>query len=127
MLFNETYNKAGIATGEPTVQSRTKWIVTGLFICTAVFSSLPGFHVEKFLGIKYSWWFDMIQHSIYYLLLTLSLFFLLPFQKHAVSVALVIFFVSLVFEILQIWIPRRSFSLLDITSNFIGITSLKCT
>ncbi len=101
---------------------KSKWLLAGVILITGVFSLLPDFHLERYLGTDYTWWFDMMQHGGYYVLLTLILFFLFPYQKRTVSFFLLIFFVSVIFEIIQIWIPERNFSLLDITSNFLGIT-----
>jgi len=103
------------------VKKRRRWRLLVAFLLTALFSLLPDMHLEKLLGWDYSWSFDMLQHGGYYFVLTLFLFRLLPHEKRNFSFLAAIYFISVLFEGLQWLIPGRTFSLLDITSNFIGI------
>ena len=101
---------------------KSKWIMIGLAVLTAVLCSLPDFHLENYLGMKYTWWFDMIQHGGYYFSVTIILYLLLPHKGYSELLLFFLFFGSFLFEIIQVWIPLRNFTLLDIASNFIGIS-----
>ena len=91
-------------------------------LLTGLFSLTPDLHLDKILGIEYSWEFDMIQHGGYYFLLTLFIFLIYPDQRPDINLFALIFIASLIFEIIQIWVPDRSFSPLDLLSNFLGIS-----
>ena len=106
---------------KPRSAKSTFIMVFVVFIITGIFSLLPDFHMDKILGIEYSWEFDMFQHGSYYVVLALVLFAIFPYQPPSVYFFALIFFVSFIFEVLQLWIPDRNFSLLDLTSNFLGI------
>jgi len=73
--------------------------------------------------MEYSLWFDVLQHGGYYCLLTLFVFYLLLAEKRDVSLFLSIFFTSVLFEIVHLLIPGRSFSYTDIGSNLAGISA----
>lgn len=88
---------------------------------TIVLSTLPDFHPEKYAGLAYTWQLDMLIHSGYYFLLTLLLRYFVFRQTNILLFAGILFFFSLVLEVLQAWIPKRSLTLLDMLSNFIGI------
>lgn len=90
---------------------------------TIVLSTLPNFHPETYLGLRYSWQLDMLIHGSYYLLLTLLLRYFVFKHTNVFLFASILFFCSIVLEVLQAWIPKRSLTLLDMLSNFIGIIS----
>jgi VanZ family protein len=113
--------RTGFVVDETKIKKTARWRLVLAFLLTALFSLLPDLHMEKFLGMDYSWEFDMAQHGGYYFLLTFVLFWLLPHEKRNVSFFIAIFFISVVFEFLQMLMPGRNFSPLDIASNFLGI------
>lgn len=115
--------KTGEVFQDTTVKKKNKWIALSALIITGVVSSLSDFHAEKTLGIKYSVYFDMFQHGGYYFLLTLFLIYLLPHERRSTVFFLFIFFFSFLFEALQLIIPNRTFTQLDIISNLLGISA----
>ena len=88
---------------------------------TIVLSTLPNFHPETYMGLAYTWQLDMLIHGGYYLLLTLLLRYFVFKQTNLFLFAGILFLCSLVLEVLQAYIPKRSLTLLDMLSNFIGI------
>jgi VanZ family protein len=94
-----------------------------IFFLSCLFCGWPGFHPEEYLGLSYHWALDMFFHSTYYFSITIFLLWL--FHRH---VRIMVFYLSLltfsfILEFIQLWIPDRTFTLLDLTSNFLGITS----
>ena len=102
---------------------RSAWAIAGMSLLTLILCSLPDFHLEKAFGMQYSWWFDMLQHGGYYFALTIILFLLLPDKKYSSLLLFLLICGSVLFEIMQIWIPERSFNYLDIVANYLGIVS----
>jgi glycopeptide antibiotics resistance protein len=96
-----------------------------ILICifTVVLSSWPGFHPESYLGLKYHWAMDMFFHSSWYCVITVLLARI--FQKQSNSYWFFVFLIgcSYIIELTQLWIPGRTFTVLDLTSNTIGITT----
>jgi VanZ family protein len=90
---------------------------------TILLSTLPNFHPETYLGLSYTWQLDMLIHGGYYFLLTLLLRYFVFKQSSIFFFVNALFFFSVVLELLQLWIPKRSLTLLDLLSNFIGIIS----
>jgi len=90
---------------------------------TIVLSTLPNFHPEGYLGLPYTWQLDMLIHGGYYLLLTLLLRHFVFKQTNLFLFAGILFLCSLVLEVLQAYIPKRSLTVLDMLSNFMGIVS----
>lgn len=90
---------------------------------TIVLSTLPNFHPETYLGLPYTWQLDMLIHGGYYVLLTLLLRYFVFKQTNLFLFAGILFLCSLVLEVLQAYIPKRSLTLLDMLSNFMGIVS----
>lgn len=115
--------KTGEVFKDTTVKKKNKWIALSALIITGVLSSLSDFHMEKILGIEYNIYFDMFQHGGYYFLLTLFLIYLLPHERRSTVFFLFIFFFSFLFEALQLIIPSRTFTQLDIVSNLLGIAT----
>jgi len=91
-------------------------------LLTSFFVAQPYFKPEHLLGMKYHWWLDMLIHGGYYFLLSLVLSFF--FANHTKPIILWAIFlsVSFIFEVAQLWVPGRSFALLDFISNTLGIT-----
>jgi VanZ family protein len=103
-------------------RNRSRRIITLLSVLTIALTSWPRFHLEKSLGMDYTTWFDMLQHGGYYFVLGVVLFLLFPKKKYYEVILFSLLFGSLILEILQLWIPGRDFTLLDIGSNYLGIT-----
>lgn len=99
-----------------------RWLLIAILF-TAVFSFMPDIEVEKYLDLEKSGWFDMLQQALYYFILTLFLLNLLPEEKRSVSFLLSIFSISFFFELAQLIIPGRNFSIADLGSNLLGIAT----
>lgn len=103
--------------------ARRKLLLMLVIVLTVVLSSLPDLHLERMMGLEYSWGFDLLQHGGYYFLFTLYLFHLLPSETPSLSFFIPIFFFSVILEFIQLMIPGRTVSVLDITNNFLGISA----
>jgi VanZ family protein len=108
---------------ERKVKRKRKWILLIALSVTCLLSSLSDFHLDQILGIDYTVGFDMLQHGGYYLVLTVVLLYYLPLERKSGSFFLFLFSFSVLFEALQLVIPGRTFSELDIVSNFLGIAA----
>tara|TARA_B100002052_G_scaffold284973_1_gene297377 strand:+ start:919 stop:1305 length:387 start_codon:yes stop_codon:yes gene_type:complete len=62
-----------------------------------------------------------INHFICYLFISLLGFFIYIRHKNFHKLVYVMFFLSIILEILQIIIPNRSFQLVDLVGNFLGV------
>jgi VanZ family protein len=93
-----------------------------LLAITGLFCEWPNFHPEHYFGADYHWWLDMIFHGGYYFAITILLFIVFCKGRNKLVFWLAVFLSSLLFEIGQSFVPGRSVSLLDVTSNFLGIT-----
>jgi len=107
---------------------RQKKIITRFIYCmilvvlTITVTFWPGFHPETLIIPEYHWQLDMICHAGYYFIGSLILYTVAGKRKKFFA----IFFPSLLIlswmlEIIQQFIPGRSFSILDLTSNTLGI------
>jgi VanZ family protein len=121
MLFNIGRYKRKPLPNKNGERKRSKRIIAGLAILTLVLSSIPRFHLEIFLDIEYNPALDMLEHGGYYFVLGVVLFLLFPKRRYIEVILFFLLFGSLIFEIAQLWIPGRDFTLLDIISNYIGI------
>lgn len=124
MFFNkEKYRRKKLVNKEAQKKrKRAKLIIAVLTIITIAATTTPDLHLEKQLGMKYTEWFDMLQHGGYYFLLGVTVFLIFPERKYIQLILFVLCLGSLVLEVAQAWIPGRTFTLLDITSNYLGIT-----
>ncbi|HSU27025.1 MAG TPA: hypothetical protein VLJ68_01510 [Chitinophagaceae bacterium] len=102
--------------------ANTFWKLAGLFLLTGFLTNIPAIHLHNLLGFENSWWLDMLQHVGYYFLLTVCLFFVLPSQKRTFYFFLIVFGVSVLFEITQVFLYKIGLSRKDIVSNFLGIS-----
>jgi VanZ family protein len=93
-----------------------------LLVVTSVFCEWPNFHPEHFLGASYHWWLDMIFHGGYYFVITILLFIIFCKGRYTFLFWMAVLLTSYIFEALQSFVPGRSVSLLDMTSNFLGIS-----
>lgn len=102
-----------------------KAFITFLLITFAVsFSLWPDFHPEEIiLNQSYNWLIDTIFHSCTYLGITLfTRILLFKYTKRNIHLFFILFGVSFLLEIIQMYIPGRSFTYLDLFSNALGIT-----
>ena len=93
-----------------------------LLVITGLFCEWPNFHPEHYFGSEYHWWLDMIFHGGYYFVITILLYIIFCKGRYKFVFWLAVFLSSVLFEIGQSFVPGRSVSLLDLTSNFLGIT-----
>jgi len=97
-------------------------LFVGLLIVTGIFCEWPNFHPENYFGAGYHWWLDMIFHGGYYFVITILLYILFCKGRYKGVFWIAVLLSSYLFEILQSFVPGRSVSLLDMTSNFLGIS-----
>lgn len=104
-------------------------IVTGVFVLTAVFCEWPDFHPEHYFGANYHWWLDMVFHGGYFLLITIFLYILFCKGRQTGLFWITVLGTSYAFEALQALIPGRTVSLLDMSSNLLGVSigTICCT
>ena len=62
-----------------------------------------------------------INHFIAYLYVSLLAFFLYSRKENFKKIVYSLFFLSLILEILQFIVPNRSFQLVDLIGNFLGV------
>lgn len=93
-----------------------------LLIVTGVFCEWPNFHPEHFLGAEYHWWLDMVCHGGYYFVITILLYIIFCKGRYKFLFWIAVLLSSYLFEALQSFVPGRTVSLLDMTSNFLGIS-----
>ncbi|HUP12424.1 MAG TPA: VanZ family protein [Niastella sp.] len=98
------------------------FLFIAVLIITSIFCEWPNFHPEHYFGGEYHWWLDMVFHGGYYFVITILLyiFFCKGRYKGVFWIAVLLF--SYLFEMLQGLVPGRTVSLLDMTSNFLGIS-----
>lgn len=82
-----------------------------LMIIIAYYSIVPAPIITE---INY---FDKIEHSIAYFVLSFAVFYTI--KNKAISF-IYVFVYSIFLEIVQLWVPNRFFSYVDIGFNFIG-------
>jgi glycopeptide antibiotics resistance protein len=115
--------KSGKIVNEKKIKRKRSWILLIALSVTGVLSTLSDFHLDKILGIDYSVGFDMLQHGGYYFVLVLVLLYYLPTERRSGSLFMFLFSFSVIFEAMQLLVPGRTFSELDILSNLLGITA----
>jgi VanZ family protein len=93
-----------------------------LLAATGLFCEWPNFHPEHYFGANYHWWLDMIFHGGYYFVITVLLYIVFCKGRYKGLFWIAVLLSSYLFEIGQSFVPGRSVSLLDMTSNFLGIT-----
>ena len=97
-------------------------LFVGILIVTGLFCEWPNFHPEHYFGSNYHWWLDMIFHGGYYFVITILLYIVFYKGRYKGVFWTAVLLSSFLFEVLQSFIPGRSVSLLDMTSNFLGIS-----
>jgi VanZ family protein len=98
------------------------------FLQVVVLSSLvmlliPDFHPERLYSETYHEWLDVLQHSGYFFVFTLACLWAFPAFRRFVPYYFFIVLASVLLEIAQYWIPKRTFSFMDMCSNILGITA----
>ena len=115
--------KSGKIVNEKKIKRKRTWILLIALSVTGVLSTLSDFHLDKMLDIDYSVGFDMLQHGGYYFVLVLVLLYYLPTERRSGSLFMFLFSFSVIFEAMQLLVPGRTFSELDILSNLLGIAA----
>jgi VanZ family protein len=93
-----------------------------LLIMTGLFCEWPNFHPEHYFSAHYHWWLDMIFHGGYYFVITIFLYIIFCKGRYKGIFWIAVLLSSYLFEIGQSFVPGRSVSLIDMTSNFLGIS-----
>jgi len=106
-----------------TYKLRDNLIVVLAVILTVFFCILPDFHPERFLNQPYSQSLDIAFHSLYFFLITLFIRFFLPAKIKIKYLVLAVPVSAFLLESIQICIPGRTFTLMDMASNVVGITA----
>nr|WP_255724374.1 VanZ family protein [Terrimonas ginsenosidimutans] len=83
---------------------------------------IPDFHPERFYTSEYHEWLDILHHSGYFFVFTTAILWVFPGCRRFFPFYFLIIGVSVMLEVAQLWIPRRSFGLMDMGSNILGIT-----
>jgi VanZ family protein len=83
---------------------------------------IPDFHPERLYSSGYHEWLDVLQHSGYFFAFTIGILWVFPACRRFLPFYFLIVGVSVILEVAQQWIPKRSFSLMDMGSNILGIT-----
>jgi glycopeptide antibiotics resistance protein len=105
--------KSGKIVNEKKIKRKRTWILLIALSVTGVLSTLSDYSVG----------FDMLQHGGYYFVLVLVLLYYLPTERRSGSLFMFLFSFSVIFEAMQLLVPGRTFSELDILSNLLGITA----
>jgi len=90
-------------------------------LLTILFCTLPDFHPEQFVNQPYSTPLDIAFHSLYFFLITLFVRSFLPAKIKLIYLVLAVPVSAFLLESVQIWIPGRTFTLMDMASNVAGI------
>lgn len=83
---------------------------------------IPDFHPEKWYSNGYHEWLDILQHSGYFFAFTLAVLWVFPPFRRFVPYYFLVILIATLLEVAQYWIPKRTFSLMDMCSNLLGIT-----
>jgi VanZ family protein len=97
-------------------------ILVAVVIITIVFCEWPDLHPETYFGADYHWWLDMVFHGGYYLLVTIFLYVVFCKGRQTGIFWITVLMTSYAFEGMQAFIPGRTASILDLASNFLGIS-----
>ncbi len=102
-------------------QQKRSIIIILVAIVTILISLWPDFHPERYFIKTYSLTVDCLLHGSFYFIINfiLNKIFYNTFNSLLLSIAIAI--ISIIFELTQILIPGRSFTLMDIMSNSLGI------
>ena len=98
---------------------KRKWILFSLCIIT-----LAGFLSKYYSGPGHKWFNDYSAGLLYEVFWCLVVFFFIPLPKYATPIAMSVFVVTCMLEILQLWHP---WFLQQMRSTFLGKTVLGTT
>lgn len=99
-----------------------RYFIIGLAaLLTLVLYLWPDLHLDKYILDGYSWQWDIIEHSSYFFCLTLFCRYFKIIKSKDWIFFIILFSISTFLEILQSFIPFRTLSLMDLSSNSIGI------
>lgn len=93
-----------------------------LVIASLLMLLIPDFHPEKWYSNGYHRWLDVLQHSGYFFVFTLAILWVFPAFRRFSPYYWLLILLATVLETAQYWIPKRSFSLMDMCSNVLGIS-----
>jgi len=99
-----------------------KTILQIIVLASLVMLLIPDFHPERWYSTGYHEWLDIVQHSAYFFGFTLMLLWVFPSVRRGNPWYFVVVLVATLLEVAQLWVPKRSFSLVDMCSNLLGIT-----
>ena len=102
---------------------KTKLVVAFIVFITVLLNWVPAIGKLFMLKTNNRIPFDSILHAVYYFLIGTLLVNTPSIKKKSLLLSLLALFIfSLSIEIIQGFIPGRSFSITDIVSNFLGIS-----
>lgn len=113
--------KTGMIVDERKLRAKSRWKLLFVLLLTGLLRTIPDPHIENWFGMEYTWWLDQLLHVGFYFVIVMALFWLLPAEKPTLAFFFSLFSITLVFELAQLFIPGRGFTILDIVSNFLGI------
>lgn len=104
-------------------QKKTKQTIAIILltIVTVLLSVWPNFHPEKLFFKSYSLALDCFLHGGFYFMTSLILNKILYKKFSYLFVSFFLIGISVLFETFQLLVPGRSFTLMDIMSNVIGV------
>lgn len=98
------------------------WVMICMILITFAATCYPGFEFHSTPLMKKDSLIDFFLHVMYYFIIAVVFFPLLNPRNNSSWIffpALLV--LSVIFEILQMWVPSRSFSFIDMVGNAIGI------
>ena len=98
---------------------KRKWILLSLCIIT-----LTGFLFKSYLGPAHKWFNDYGAGLLYEVFWCLVVFFFIPAKKYTTPIAISVFVITSILEVLQLWRPPI---LQQIRSTFLGQALLGTT
>jgi VanZ family protein len=93
-----------------------------LVIASLLMLLIPDFHPERLYSDGYHEWLDILQHSGYFFAFTLAVLWVFPSFRRFFPFYFLLILLATLLEIAQFWIPKRSFSPMDMCSNVLGIS-----
>jgi VanZ family protein len=99
-----------------------KTILQVLVLASLVMLVIPDFHPERWYSNGYHVWLDIVQHSGYFFAFTMAMLWVFPAVRKPIPWFFIIVLIATSLEVIQLWIPKRSFSPMDMCSNLLGIS-----
>jgi VanZ family protein len=113
--------KTGRVVDERKLKAKSRLKLLFLLLLIGLLRTIPDPHIENWIGMEYTWWLDQLIHLGFYFVVVMVLFWFLPAEKPTISFFFSLFSITLLFELAQLFIPGRGFTILDIVSNFVGM------